>query len=332
MNKKKLTIDDLNTALEVTTRKNWITLLGIVVFMTFWVLWITFGSIGIYTGGKGVLISKEGLFSINSNGGGSIRKIYVEPGDKVKSGDIIVELSHLKNDIELQLQMAEVENLEKMLRDIQEKETLSSSQWSPRRDKIERELWRAKEKSTLLLALQEARRIRSPRDGKVLKILSEEGSMVKPGSPIVLLEGSVDDEPEYLVYGYIPVEKGKSIIPGTRVLVSPSTVNIKEKGPLIGTVKEVAQLASSEEQISNKFYSSGIVNYLMGKSKSVIELVIELEKDSAALYTSSSYHSPGSGKGSEAKLSTGTLCEINMVIKTTRPINYVFPLWNLNEN
>jgi len=399
--------EQLNDLLEVTDRRSWIALYTVIALMSIALLWSIFGSISIRVHGKGIILHEQGLFSIQSKTTGSVKEIFVQPGQMVSEGDVVAliydpeqemllemasarvktiqtYLNTLTADIEeedyaradaLRKQIAaekfaiekeeeEVARIKEVLRqheelaeegivaspivDEQEEELIkktiiieqlkgqvaeyeSELLLSPRtrefKDK-EKDLLRALEERELLLTLRIARTVQSPADGRVLEILSSEGNFVKPGDPIIWLEHPMTAETEHIVYGYVPIDKGKSIHVGAVVQIEPSNVNIREHGPLMGVVEDVSQFAVSADSMANRIHNEGLVEYLMGSSTAVIQLVIMPLKDPNSY---SGYKWMSRGKGPNMKLSRGTVCELRTVITTTRPIFYVFPIWKFQE-
>ncbi|MBA3722259.1 MAG: NHLP bacteriocin system secretion protein [Parachlamydiaceae bacterium] len=169
--------------------------------------------------------------------------------------------------------------------------------------------------------------LNSPFDGTVIEVLSNEGDRVIAGAPIVLFEHVKDPNELDIVYGFIPVEMGKRVKIGLPVQIEVSTVRKEEFGQMLGNVKEISEFAVSKEHFIKLIPNEALINYLMGGSKAVMQLLIEPQLDSN---TPSGYRWT-SEKGPPIKISSGTVCTISAIVERVKPFYFVFPFYQLRE-
>lgn len=191
----------------------------------------------------------------------------------------------------------------------------------------ERELLQAQQESELLKISLNYLDVTSTDAGTVLSILVNPGDHVSVGIPLVRLEYKTKAQQTYIFYAYIPAEYGKKVQLGTNVIVELSTVRAEEYGAILGKVIQVSPYPVSRENIGNTIQNEGLVDYLMGGNKTVVELVIEPELDP----TTPSGFKWTSGKGPNIKISTGTVAYVKGLVERVTPIFYLFSLWRLEK-
>lgn len=84
--------EGLDNLIVVTTPKSWIGLWTGIGLIFCILLWLIFGSIPIKVIGKGIVINREGLFNVLSQTDGTVKDIFVKPGDQVKAGDLVAQM------------------------------------------------------------------------------------------------------------------------------------------------------------------------------------------------------------------------------------------------
>jgi HlyD family secretion protein len=81
----------LNTLVEVTHRRAWITLCAICLIIVDALVWSIFGSLPLTIKGEGILL-KNKVTNIDAQGSGVLTDVIVQPGFRVKVGDVIAKL------------------------------------------------------------------------------------------------------------------------------------------------------------------------------------------------------------------------------------------------
>lgn len=119
---------------------------------------------------------------------------------------------------------------------------------------------------------------------------------------------------------YVPLEDGKKIASGMRVLIYPSTVNQQQYGHMEATVSYVEDYVTSVPDIAVTLGNDSLVSYFT-QSGPVVAVVCTLRADSS---TASGYYW-SSSKAAGITISEGTLVTADIVTETKAPITTVFP-------
>lgn len=159
----------------------------------------------------------------------------------------------------------------------------------------------------------------SPFTGTILEVLVSNNTPVKRQGAVVRLEQ--DSKPLKTIL-LMSLADGKQIKTGTRVQLSPTTVQPEEFGQLLGTVSFVSQLPVSADSLLNQLKSPELVAALSGNAPS-IEVDVTLDTDpstaSGLKWTTQ--------KGPPFKLTNGTLVGANLVVGEQRPLDLVLPIF-----
>ena len=174
-----------------------------------------------------------------------------------------------------------------------------------------------RELTVLESELERATNVVSPFAGQVVELNAAEGTLVEAGFPIL----SIQPEAQQLeVIMYVPSETAKAIAPGMEAQVSPSIVKREEYGFIRSKVTYVAEFPATTATMMRNFQNQTLVQALLG-SGPVTELQLALASDA----TSYSGFQWSSGKGPPIKLSSGTMCTGQVVIREQKPFTLLFP-------
>jgi HlyD family secretion protein len=154
-------------------------------------------------------------------------------------------------------------------------------------------------------------------DGRVVEIQSYQGALVNSGQPIVSIEPSVGS---LKAYAYISAAKVKEIQRGMEVHLSPSGVHREEHGYMIGTVDYVAEYPATLEAIVRTFENETLARSMIGEGPVTRVDVRLLPNDK----TPSGY-TWSTRKGSPTKITSGSVCDVEVVSLQQRPIDLVLP-------
>ena len=80
----------------------WLIWLGLAILSLAGLLWLFLGSIPIIIEGRGIAVSPQGLFSIQSKTSGTITSILVQPGDFVEKGQLVAKVEDVQEIIKYQ--------------------------------------------------------------------------------------------------------------------------------------------------------------------------------------------------------------------------------------
>lgn len=165
--------------------------------------------------------------------------------------------------------------------------------------------------------LNQARDVVSPYEGEVLEVKASPGSTVTEDEPIV----SIQPRQEKLeVLAYVPSLFAKALRINMDAEISPSSVKREEYGYIHGRVDFVADFPATEAAMMRNFENIALVQVL-SESGPVTEVRATLEPD-AATPTGFAW---STSAGPNMTITSGTLCQVNVVTKREKPISLVFP-------
>jgi HlyD family secretion protein len=157
----------------------------------------------------------------------------------------------------------------------------------------------------------------SPYNGRVLELMVDRGDVVNPGTPILSVE--VQSE-ELMAVLFVPAAAGKQVQPGMTARISPSTVKKEEYGYLVGKVTWVAAFPSTARGMVRLLGNEALVARLMQQGPP-IQVNVDLSRDRR---TPTGYRW-SSSSGPVVKISSGTLADGSVVVRTVRPVAMLFP-------
>jgi HlyD family secretion protein len=157
----------------------------------------------------------------------------------------------------------------------------------------------------------------SPYSGEVVELRISPGAAVAEGVPLLSIQPDVD-QLEVLVY--VPSVMVKQVRTAMEAQVSPSTVRREEYGYLRAQVTSIADYPATPAALMRNFQNESLVTALTG-SGPVTEVHVQLIADPA---TGSGYKW-SSPLGPPVKLSSGTLCSVQIVTRRQRPVTLILP-------
>lgn len=160
--------------------------------------------------------------------------------------------------------------------------------------------------------------------GRVVEVRADVGALVTPGTSVANLELTGEASQELEAILYVPPAEGKSIVPGMRVQVSPSTVKAEEYGHLVAKVKSVAAYPASREGMMRVLANEDLVTtFLSNSGGAPIPVHAVLTRDDN---TRSGYRWTSS-KGPPRRIHSGTLCTGRITVREQRPLSLVLPVF-----
>jgi len=157
----------------------------------------------------------------------------------------------------------------------------------------------------------------SPYSGEVVELRISPGAAVTGGVPLLSIQPDVD-QLEVLVY--VPSVMVKQIRTAMEAQVSPSTVRREEYGYLRAEVTSIADYPATPAALMRNFQNESLVTALTSGGP-VTEVHVQLIADTA---TGSGYRW-SSPLGPPVKLSSGTLCSVEIVTRRQRPVTLLLP-------
>lgn len=159
----------------------------------------------------------------------------------------------------------------------------------------------------------------SPYGGQVIELIADTGGVVSQGAAVLSVQPEVEAL-EALVY--LPAGNAKAAKLGQQAQISPSTIKREEFGFIQAKVVYVADYPATPAALMRNFQNDSLVKALVA-SGPVTELRVVLERDpsspSGFLWSSS--------RGPDIALSSGTICNVDIVTREQKPYTLILPFF-----
>ena len=163
--------------------------------------------------------------------------------------------------------------------------------------------------------------VRAVIPGIVIEVSASIGDSVEAGDGFIMLQPDTDPNKALDVVAFIPQSKGKELKVGDTVQVVPSFVDKSRYGFIKGRLKSIDMYAATNQQLGLYIQSSGMIDDLLARYKSVLVGVVELETDSS---TESGF-AWSTRSGWPGTIEPGTILELQVVYAVDRPIELLLP-------
>lgn len=173
----------------------------------------------------------------------------------------------------------------------------------------------------LQLQIQRNGYIRSEYPGRVIDIQVQVGELVNPGQNIAKLMRS-DREESLISLSFFSIGNGKQIKAGMSAEITPSTVQKKDYGGIVGTVTKVAEFPSSVEEAALLIGDADLAKSLTANNQT-IGVAIQLKTDPKA-YSGFEW---SSRQGPNQKITQGTTTISQVTVDQRAPISFVLPFF-----
>jgi HlyD family secretion protein len=157
----------------------------------------------------------------------------------------------------------------------------------------------------------------SPMAGDVVEEKVYPGMRAAAGSPVLSLQPASD---ELVAVVYIPSNQAKDVKVGMEAEISPSTAKREEFGFIRGTVVYVAAYPATTSGMMMLFENDTLVSSLRGRGM-LTEAHIAMRRSA----TTPSGFEWSSSRGPETHLLPGAICSVQIVTRSQKPIELVFP-------
>ncbi|MFK7693891.1 NHLP bacteriocin system secretion protein [Paenibacillus sp. HJGM_3] len=292
--------DQLDRLLTVTSPRAWIALGGIAVLFLTLLIWSFTGTLPSSVNGNGILLGAGGIQQVLSEQSGQITDISVEPGDRVRKGQIVLRLAKPQT-------LADIRAVEDQLL-----KSASESEKSALQARL----------ASLRIELETSSQIKSAYDGNVVEVKVKRGDFIQQASPLLTIEKTGNEVNQLQAVLYVPPQLGDTIHEGMEVKLHPSSVIKEQFGYLLGTVTAVDEYPSTLKSVADTVGNEELANLLAG-SQAPIKVTVSLIPDAG---TPSGYRWTTS-VGPPLTLSSGMLSDGIVTLDRTHPIAKLFPLF-----
>lgn len=163
-------------------------------------------------------------------------------------------------------------------------------------------------------------KITSRHSGKILEVMTDEGLMLQPGSPLYKL-GPVDsDLGEMRAILYLSSKDGKKVLEEMEALIAPSTVQPQEFGYMKGKITYVSEFPATQQGMMSILKNEELVRQMLSLG-APFEVHVSLNKSDA----STSGYAWTSKDGPPVDIFPGTPCSARLTVNEQTPISIVMP-------
>lgn len=290
--------EQLDTMLPITNPIGWMGLIAVCALMLSVVIWSIYGSFTVKADGMGLIMDARGVMKISSLTQGTIDELYVAPGMQVSKGQRIAHIEEARENASTRM-----------------------AKYGPSLAVSERDAEnKVHEFDSRRYQQETIEYVVSNYDGIINEVLVEEGSMISVGATICNIRIAGEDNNLTGVF-YIPVEKGKRVLPGMKIQLEPNNVDASESGNLIATVRSVSTYPISMQAAAKKLGNDNLTQWIFQSEQgAVMEVNFELVKDES----SSSGYLWTSHMGDHKEITPGSFCKGSIIIERKPPIEKVF--------
>lgn len=160
----------------------------------------------------------------------------------------------------------------------------------------------------------------SPFAGRIVELKSGVGSLIAVGDPLVTLEEETDIAERLQVLVYPTTADGKQIKPGMEARITPTTVKREESGFMLGEVVFVSDYTVSRDSMIQELQTKSLVEQFVAPAPPIeVRVRLLTRPDGEDFVWSSEANEPPT-------ISSGTLAEVEVVVKRQPPITLVIPV------
>ncbi|QHW32310.1 NHLP bacteriocin system secretion protein [Paenibacillus rhizovicinus] len=301
--------EQLDTLMKVTSPRGWLALAALGVLLAAAIVWGFAGTMSTKITSQGVLIRPGGLQTIFVDSGGTLTDIRVVENDYVHKGDVVARVEQPAllaklGQLNQSLQLAEAGYRQK-----------ASAALAAQIEELRAAIAAAQ------LDYANASRIVSPLTGRVLEVRSKTGSSIGAGMPLLTVESGDKQVKALQAVLYLPLQQGKTILPGMLAEISPSSVNREEFGFIRGRVTSVSEFPVTAQSMLLTLGNEALVQELAGRGAALLEVRIEPIPDPRTV----SGFNWSTGEGPPVEVDSGTLMNASIIVKQQKPITSVIP-------
>lgn len=162
----------------------------------------------------------------------------------------------------------------------------------------------------------------APTDGEILWVNLKRGSFADPKQVAVSFQGHGKVE-DLRILGFLPLLAGQKVKPGMSVLVALENTSPEKYGMIRATVSDVFPYpVSAKEYYLQNVPSKELLEYLTEKEKDPILLTVAIPETNPNTPSRLEWTSDS---GPPYPIFPGPVGRMQVIVKTVRPISYVFP-------
>ena len=291
--------EDLGRVVTVTRPVAWMALFTVGFMVVSIVIWGVFGVLSVSVTMVGMIQDPAGTVNVYHDTAGKIGEILVQPGDRVRKGDVVARLvlPHMMHDI-----VKTQRNITKSMSQSQVEENISNF-------------------NAAVNAWHSAATIVSAFDGIVTEVKVNVGDVVAVGATSICGIRQDQRREDVIAVMYVPADSGKKVEPGMTAQLVPSGTDQQEDGYLMGVVRSVSLYPVSSDSIMKTIGNPNVGTWIVRQlDDAVMEVKIDLVKDP----DSPSGYLWSSSVGKHKPITVGTVCTGTIVTDREPPLSRVF--------
>ena len=183
-----------------------------------------------------------------------------------------------------------------------------------------------RELAALVSQSQAVSHLRSQVAGRVSEIKAAQGSLVRRDTPIVGIERLDDPNAELEAVMYVSATDGKKISSKDRVELVPSHTRREEYGVLRARVLSTSAYPATPQGLLNTISNPDLMREL-AHGAAPYEIRIGLQHDPAPTPGARNPYLWSAAAGQSLTMSSGALCEGEILVRHERPISLVLPIF-----
>jgi len=277
--------EKLDEYVRVTNPGVWSVLIACIAILVAAAVWFAVGRIPDTLDMKGIIFPGDGTVSVLSTGSGKIHDVRVSVGDMVDPHDILAVIPQPELAAEIS-QLKAAENPDETA--IAQKQNEYAA----------------------------ATIIRSPVYGIVLETVHL-GDIVGENQQIVSLAQVEEGTNSYEIICYVPADTARKLSVGMEVQACPSYVSREEYGYMVGYISSIGEYPVTDGDIDAAVGNKQYVQEILEEGNNIeVRVSIALDAESSSAGNSAEWSNP---KGNALELSTGTVCDLLVVVSEQKP-------------
>jgi HlyD family secretion protein len=210
----------------------------------------------------------------------------------------------------LRLQLRELDNT---IAQLNKSDSEFAFQQEDQLKEIQRNIERTRKQLTI------NREIKTEFSGRILELSASEGQVVSQGHGVARIDTRAESD-ELVALAYFQAKEGKLLSEGMAVRVSPSTVDRKQYGNIVGQVESISDYPVTVESVTNYVGNRSVAQQLI-QGDYHIEVLVRLEQNKQ----NPSGYGWTSEEGPDIQLTAGTMADIWATVERRLPISYILP-------
>lgn len=289
--------EQLNQQVKIMKPHMWLGFAGLVTGVASFLIWAFLGNINETMYIEGIVFPQLGVEGIIAKTSGNVQDVLYVNGEVIQNGDIIVVIPN--EDCLQKIEQCRVE--------------LEETTDNEKKQKLKNRLVQLKNE------YEQTSMVRATKAGTLQNMVSI-NEMVEEGEEIasVLIDNQASNSRQ--IVGYIPLTYAKQLKEGAEAQVSPAYAEREEYGYMKGYVSYIGTMPVTEATLKQYYGNLEYTKDILPE-ESCVEIRVSVYIDE----TSKNRFSWSSEKGEELTVDVGTICDIQIVTDSKRPIELLFP-------